>query len=85
MNVSLLKKLAAEAGVNIYCEAEQPVYANSRLLAVHTAQGGIQKITLPRRYSKVTEVFSSQTVTIDASDFEYAFKTPDTALFEISP
>ncbi|MHB9140205.1 MAG: hypothetical protein ACYC4Q_12445 [Victivallaceae bacterium] len=84
MNAQLLKNLARKAGVNIYCEAEQAVYANSRLLAIHTAEGGIQKITLPcRRYNKVTEVFSSQVVAVNSSEFEYDFKIPDTALFEL--
>jgi hypothetical protein len=35
----MLKLLAADAGVNIYCEQEVPVFANSRLLAIHTATG----------------------------------------------
>jgi hypothetical protein len=32
----------------------------------------------------VTEIFSRQIVAVDASEFEYEFTTPDTALFALS-
>lgn len=84
LSSATLKKLATDAGVNIFCEAEQPVFANQRLLAVHTATGGRQKIHLGRRYRKVVELYSGRTAAIDADEFEYDFKTPDTGLFELT-
>ena len=83
MSASILRNLATKAGVNIYCQEEVPVYANSRLLCVHTANGGLQKITLPRRYEKVVEIFSDRPIASNGSEFEYDFKIPDTALFEL--
>ncbi len=44
-----IKKIAAEADAKIYCAEELPVYANEKLLAVHTAKGGPLKISLPGR------------------------------------
>ena len=78
-----LKRLAADAGVNIYCEQEVPVYANSRLLAIHTATGGEIAVTLPGNYSQVTELYSGQVVTQNASSFVFKFAGPDTRLFEL--
>jgi len=84
LDVSLLQNLAKKAGVHIYCATGLPVYGNSRLLAVHTATGGVQKIKLPQQYRKVIEIFSKQIVAVNATEFEYNFNTPDTALFELS-
>ena len=76
-----LKELAAAAGVHLYSEQAQPVYANSRLLALHTATGGIQRVSLPRRSAEVRELFSGHLVARDCTEFDYSFETPDTALF----
>ncbi len=78
-----LKELAAEAGVNIYCDAETPVYANGKLLAVHVAKGGAMSIRLPKRCSKVVELYSGETVAEDAASFSFEFESPDTRLFEL--
>jgi hypothetical protein len=78
---AVLKELAASAGVHLYSDHEQPVYANSRLLAVHTAEGGVQQVRLPRPSPEVRELFSDALVATDCTTFEYEFATPDTALF----
>jgi hypothetical protein len=79
----VLKLLAADAGVNIYCEQEVPVFANSRLLAIHTASGGEIEVTLPGYYSQVTELYSGRIVAKDASGFVFTFAMPDTRMFEL--
>lgn len=79
----LLKELAAEAGVNIYCEDQVPVYANEKLAAVHVASGGEKIITLPGKAKNVTELYTGQVVKVRNRKFSYNFATPDTALFEI--
>ena len=79
----VLKKLASDAGVNIYCKEEIPVYANDRLLMVHTANGGDIKITLPRICSKITELYSKKVIAENVSEFTHKFDTPDTSLFKL--
>lgn len=79
----LLKKLASNAGVNIYCKEEIPVYTNEGLLMVHTADGGEIKITLPRKFSKITELYSNKVVAENVSEFSFKFDTPDTGVFEL--
>ncbi|NLB69677.1 MAG: hypothetical protein GX804_08375, partial [Lentisphaerae bacterium] len=83
LTIDLLKELAAQSGVNIYCEEQTPVYANTRLLAVHSAEGGKIRIKLPRPVKTVLEVFSKTVITCDASGFEYDFPTPGTCLFDL--
>jgi hypothetical protein len=80
---AVLKKSAREAGVTIYCEDEVPVYANERIVTIHTAQGGEKTITLPVDCRQVRELYTDQLVTVTGRRFHYTFKTPDTALFEL--
>ena len=79
----VLRKTAREAGVKIYCDEEVPVYANERLVTIHTAQGGEKIITLPVDCRQVRELFTGKTVLVAGRQFRYEFKTPDTALFEL--
>jgi len=80
----MLKQAATDAGVSIFCKQEVPVYANSRLLAIHTAAGNEIEVTLPRSYSQVTELYSGQVVAQSASSFVFTFAEPDTRLFELT-
>ncbi len=79
----MIRKIAKEAGVNIYLDDYMPVYANNKLLAVHVLNGGKKKITLPKKYRKVTDVFNNKIAAENTDSFEYEFKSPDTVLFEL--
>lgn len=79
-----LKKIAAAAGVTVYCDDEVPVFANERLVAVHAAQGGAKTITLPAACREVRELFTGRAVPVVDRKFQYTFATPDTALFELA-
>jgi len=81
LTVPALKDLARKAGIHLYSEYEQPVYANSKFLAVHTVNGGIQKIRLPRNSTAVRELFSGRVIARNCTEFEYKFQSPDSALF----
>jgi hypothetical protein len=78
-----LRQAAEGAGVTIYCEDAVPVYANERLVAVHMAQGGAKTIMLPCACRQVKELYTGQVVPVAGRRFEYTFKSPDTALFEL--
>ena len=79
----MLKKIAAEAGVTIYCEDAVPVFANERLVAIHMAQGGEKTITLPCACRQVKELYTGQVLPVAERRFTYTFRSPDTALFEL--
>lgn len=80
---AVLRKLAEKSGVKLYTDFETPVYANERLVAVHTAEGGKKTISLPKKYSKVVELYTGRVVAENSDGFVYEFSTPDTALFEL--
>jgi len=80
-----LKEILKQAGVHLYTTGPEPVYANQRLLAIHTRDGGRQTVALPRAYRKVIDVFAGRTVAENAAQFVHTFATPDTALFELVP
>ncbi len=83
VTTAILRQLAQEAGVSIYIQDYMPVYATGKLVAVHLKDGGKKRVTLPKKYNKVVEVFTGRVVAENSDSFEYEFQTPDTALFEL--
>lgn len=81
----MLRQVAVEAGVTIVCQDPVPVYANERLVAIHTAHGGEKTVTLPGDCGQVRELYTGQVISVSGRRFSYTFKTPDTALFELVP
>ena len=79
----VLRKLAREAGAHIYCEAEEPLYANDRLIALHTIKGGPRTIMLPNRCRRVTELFSGRVVAEKTDRFKDTLTTPCTVLYQV--
>ena len=78
-----LRRVAAAAGVTLYCEDAVPVYANERLVAIHVAKGGGRTVTLPAACREVRELYTGQVIPVAERRFHYTFATPDTALFEM--
>jgi hypothetical protein len=83
LDIVALRELAIAAGVHCYTDSPEVVYANERLLAVHTATGGKKQITLPRTAKEIIELYSGETVAVNSNTFSYEFQAPDTALFEL--
>lgn len=79
----ILRKLAREAGAHIYCEAEEPLYANDRLIALHTIKGGPRTVALPKKYRRVTELFSGRVVAENVDRFEDTLTPPRTVLYQV--
>ena len=76
-----LARLASLAGAHRYVDELSPVYANSRLVAVHSATGGKKTIRLPKRAAKVTELVSGRTVAEQVDAFSDGFAAPDTKIY----
>jgi hypothetical protein len=81
MPAALLRKLAAEAGVHLYLAEEEPLWANSRFVALHSASGGRRVIRLPGKVARVRELFSGRVVASDSDRVEIELAAPDTVLF----
>jgi hypothetical protein len=60
VTVENLRDIARDAGVLLYCSQPRPVYANERLVAVHTAEVETLKISFPRKCALITELFSGR-------------------------
>lgn len=79
----VLRQLARQAGVHIYCETEDPLYASRHLLAVHTATGGKRSFKLPAKCKLVRELFSNRVVAENSTQFEDNLQAPDTVLYQL--
>jgi len=76
-------ELIKNAGVHTYTDEPLPVYANEKLVAIHTKEGGKKTVYLPRKVSKAKELFTDKIIDANGDKFEYDFISPDTALFEL--
>lgn len=79
----VLRTLARDAGVHLYCEAEEPLYANQRLIALHTITGGPRTVVLPKPCRRVVELFSGRVVGERVSRFTDTLAPPCTVLYEL--
>jgi len=78
-----VRALEGKAGVHFYTAESLPVYANERLVAVHVKDGGRKTVALPKKYKKITELYTDKVVGENTDRFEYNFASPDTAVFEL--
>jgi len=78
-----LHDLAQQAGVHVYSDALEPLYANGRFLAAHTRDGGERTFRLPRKCVRVTELFSGQVVAENTDMFTTRLAAPDTVLYRL--
>jgi hypothetical protein len=65
----LLRKLAREAGVHIYVDSDDTVYANQSLLALFVDQGGPRTIHLPEP-ATVEDLFTGKVVAEGTTEFQ---------------
>ncbi|HPA18825.1 MAG TPA: hypothetical protein PLU30_13830 [Verrucomicrobiae bacterium] len=83
LSAETLRHLASEAGVHIYCDAGEPLYANGRFVALHSLSGGRRTIKLPERCGQVRELFSGRIVGENTDTIEDDLLAPDTVLYEL--
>jgi len=65
----VLRGLARFAGVHLYSDAGDVLYASRDLLAVHTVAGGKRTFRLPRRVEVVRDLFTGKPVAWNVSAF----------------
>ena len=83
LEAATLRGLYQAAGVHVYADQDDPLYASRRLLAIHSRDGGPRQIHLPRRCRAVVELFSGRTVATDTASFEDVLACPDTRLYDL--
>jgi hypothetical protein len=79
---ALLREIAAAAGVHIYVESDDTVYANRSLLSLVVNRPGPRTIRLPRP-ATVDDLFSGETVVENAGEFEVDMPQNSTRLWRV--
>ncbi len=77
----LLRGMARWAGVHLYSEAGDVLYATRDLLAVHTAGGGERTFRLPRKAEVVHELLDDRPVATDVDAFTVTLPPASTSLW----
>ena len=78
---SVLRGIARFAGVHIYSDAGDVLYASRQLLGVHTVGGGNRLFKLPRPAEVVYDLFENKTIAKNTADFEVTLPRASTSLF----
>ena len=76
----VLRELARYAGVHLFSESEDVLYADRNHVAIHTVRGGVKTIRLPWR-SDVWEMYSNRQVGRDCTAFEDRMEAGATHLY----
>jgi hypothetical protein len=77
----LLRGIARYAGVHIYNDQGDTLYATLNLLAVHTAAGGDRIFTLPAPVEIVYDLFGKKTIAEKTDHFQVSLPPASTALY----
>jgi len=80
----VLREVARYAGVHIYSESEDVLYANRGYVALHTVRAGVKTVRLPRR-ADVWEVFTERQVGRECTSFQDRLRAGATHLYAYGP
>jgi hypothetical protein len=81
----VLRNIARWAGVHIYSDAGDVLYANKCLLGVHTVAGGERVFRLPRRAEAIYDLFEQKIIAQNVSEFRATLAPLSTAGFRFGP
>ena len=76
----ILREMAREAGVHIYNNDEDVIYAGHDYVMLHTVRTGKKTITLPRT-ANVVDAFSGEAIADNVNEFSFDMKGGETKLF----
>jgi hypothetical protein len=76
----LLRNIAQYAGCHIYNEANDVIYANKHFICLHSAQGGVRIINLPKQ-ENVWDVFSEKQIASSVTSFWVNIPSGSTVLY----
>jgi hypothetical protein len=77
----VLRGIARYAGVHLYSDAGDVLYACRQLLSVHTVAGGPRTLTLPHPAEVVYELYEKRVVAQDTDRFQVTLAPRSTALY----
>ena len=77
----MLRGIARFAGVHLYNEDGDVLYATPELLSVHTVAGGPRKFKLPKPVEVVYDLFAERIVAHHTAEFQVELAPASTALY----
>ncbi len=77
----VLRGIARWAGVHIWSDAGDVLFANHSLLGVHSVGGGKRTFRLPRRVDVVHDVFGKKTIARNAASFDAELEPMSSVLY----
>ena len=80
MSSDFLRSLAADAGVWLYNDTDDVVYANSAFLVLHAATGGRKTVKFPRK-ADVADVFTGEILARNVTECAFDVKMLETKVF----
>ena len=81
LDLELVKAIEREAGVHVYCDANDPMEANDAFFTLHARNPGLKTVKLPRRAGAVVDVFNRRIVARDTDTFAFDAPLHSTHLF----
>jgi hypothetical protein len=79
---NVLRNIAKAAGVHIYSELDDLVYANNDFLAIHTNRAGPREIKL-RKATDVVDVFTGEIIAKNTNKFLVELRQYETVLYHL--
>ena len=83
MPAPVLRGLARFAGVHLYSDAGDVLYASRELLGVHTVAGGRRTFRLPQRVEVVHDLFAGKTIARNTAAFTVTLAPKSSELYYI--
>ena len=80
LNAEVLRKIAKNAGVNIYADYKAVVYANNNFMSIHVPEAGKRTIKLPRRVEQIVDLYTGQELVRNTDRISVNFAKNDSRL-----
>jgi hypothetical protein len=77
----VLRGIARFAGVHLYNEDGDVLYATPDLLSVHSVSGGMRIFKLPKQVEVVYDLFGERVLARDVTEFKVELAPASTALY----
>jgi len=81
---AVIRNMAREAGVHIYCDNNDFMAANNWLLCVCAASDGPRTVRLPRK-AKVVDALTDEVTASDATEFTLEMRYGETRVWKLEP
>lgn len=82
LNADLIRNIAKEAGVHVYSENHDLIYANSGYVSVTAADEGNTRIYFPES-TRVSDALTGEVLTAKGNSIEYSSKQYETRIFKL--